>query len=72
MAVKRVLLLSKAYSFKLQDSPGFYDKKRKLNIVSIEGVDYPVVTIEGAPPTQSKTFAYPGDDDPDPVDESCY
>lgn len=72
MTVKKVYLLSKADSFKLEKLPGFYDEERKISVILVDGKKQVVVTMEGAPPTRTKTFAYPSDDDQDPEDESCY
>jgi len=50
----------------------FYDTRKDINYVSIDSVSYPAVTIDNNATTHSKTFAAPGDDDPDSEAESCY
>ncbi len=72
MPIKNVYLLTNASSYELKNSPGLYDEKRNINIIMVDGKKYPLVSLEMSPPTQSKTFAAPGDDDPDPEDERCY
>lgn len=49
-----------------------YDKELDLNYYSVDGKDIPAVLLSGSLTTQSKTFAAPGDDDPDREAESCY
>lgn len=49
-----------------------YDKKLDLNYYSVDGKGVPAVLLSGSLTTQSKTFAAPGDDDPDREAESCY
>ncbi|MCK4247165.1 MAG: hypothetical protein KAT49_04680 [Methanomicrobia archaeon] len=72
MSTKNVYLLKKANSYKLESLPGFYDEERQINLIPIDNKKCPLVSLEMSPPTQSKTFAAPGDDDPDPEDERCY
>jgi len=54
------------------DMGRFYDKERDINCYSVNGKDIPAVLQSGSLTTQSKTFAAPGDDDPDREAESCY
>lgn len=49
-----------------------YDKELDINYCSVDGKDIPEVLLSGSLTTQSKTFAAPGDDDPDREAESCY
>jgi len=49
-----------------------YDKELDINYYSVDGKDVPAVLLSGSLTTQSKTFAAPGDDDPDREAESCY
>lgn len=49
-----------------------YDKELDLNCYSVDGKDIPAVLLVGSLTTQSKTFAAPGDDDPDREAEICY
>lgn len=72
MPIKNVYLLAKASCYELKSLPGSYDEKRKINITMVNGKKYPLISLEMSPPTQSKTLADPGDDDPDPEDERCY
>lgn len=54
------------------DMGSSYDKELDLNYYSVDGKDIPAVLQSGSLTTQSKTFAAPGDDDPDREAESCY
>lgn len=49
-----------------------YDKELDINYYSVDGKNIPAVLLSGSLTTQSKTFAAPGDDDPDREAESCY
>lgn len=47
-----------------------YDRSKELNMVQESGVMVIAVNSQNLSPTQSKTMAAPGDDDPD--HERCY
>jgi hypothetical protein len=64
-------LLLKAELLPLPSYTHRYDSERSLNLVDVEGELVPAVLLD-APPTQRKTAAHPGDDEPDPDDERCY
>lgn len=49
-----------------------YNKELDINYYSVDGKEIPAVLLSGSLTTQSKTFAAPGDDDPDSEAESCY
>lgn len=72
MAMKEVYLLTKASLYELEKLPGSYDDECCMNIIKLDDERVPLVTVEMGGPTQSKTMAAPGDDDPDPEDERCY
>lgn len=66
-------LLSRSVSLLPEMDMGrYYDKELDLNYYSVDGKDIPAVLLSGSLTTQSKTFAAPGDDDPDREAESCY
>ncbi len=66
-------LLSRSVSLLPEmDMRRFYDKGLDINYCSVDGKDVPAVLLSGSLTTQSKTFAAPGDDDPDREAESCY
>lgn len=66
-------LLSRSVSLLPEMDMGFsYDKELDINYCSVNGKDIPAVLKSGSLTTQSKTFAAPGDDDPDREAESCY
>ena len=69
---KQSFLLFRAHRFELQDVQSFYDAEQHLNVVSESGRIYPLVDRDDFGRTGSKTYAMPGDDDPDPEDEGCY
>ena len=69
---KKVFLLSAAHDLEMKPPEGFYDVNKGINVKVDRGQIMPVVCLEMAPPTESKTMAAPGDDDPDPDDERCY
>jgi len=69
---KRAYLLHNCVQIPLKERIGEYSYIDSLNTVKQDGVTVPVVTLEGAPSTHSKTAAYPGDDDADPGQERCY
>lgn len=50
----------------------FYDTNMDVNYSSVNDINIPVVMLGDSLTTQSKTFAAPGDDDPDREAESCY
>ena len=68
---KRAFLLSGVPSVQLQIPVGKYDPVLEMNTIVVDGQYRPYV-LEGTAPTESKTFQYPADDDPDPDDERCY
>jgi hypothetical protein len=72
MNKKRIFLLDGAHTLELKESVGCYDYGHDMNIKFEENKAVPVVSLDMAPPTESKTMAAPGDDDPDPSDERCY
>lgn len=72
MSLKQVFLLSKAHTYDLQYFANYYDEELCLNVINENGEKIPLVSREMNPPTESKTMAMPGDDDPDPEDERCY
>lgn len=72
MNKKNVYLLEQASSIELETHPGFYNETRSINVKIVEGIEYPLVSLDMNPGTESKTYAAPGDDDPDPDDERCY
>lgn len=66
-------LLSRSVSLLTEKDMGrSYDMELDINYYSIDGKDIPAVLLSGSLTTQSKTFAAPGDDDPDREAESCY
>lgn len=66
-------LLSRSVSLPPEmDMGSYYDKELDLNCHSVDGKAIPAVLLSGSLTTQSKTFAAPGDDDPDSEAESCY
>jgi hypothetical protein len=69
---REVLLLSKADECELRKPDFVYDPKEGLNYLEEDGKLRVAVLAASAPPTQSKTMAEPGDDDPDPDDDRCY
>lgn len=72
MATKRAFLLSKAHRFDLENVQDSYDERQQLNVVEQSGEMRPVVCGGEFGQTMSKTYAAPGDDDPDPEDLACY
>lgn len=69
---KPAFLLSLARSFELQDIASRYDAESQLNVLTTSAGKVPLVSQGGYGLTDSKTFAAPSDDDPDPDDERCY
>lgn len=72
MDKKNSFLLNGAHNLELKEPIGYYDYEHDINIKVEEDKIVPVVSLDMAPPTESKTAAAPGDDDPDPADERCY
>ena len=69
---KKVFLLNNAVRLLMKEPTGEYSSNDSLNMTIQDGKYIPVVAMVGAPPTVSKTMARPGDDDPDPDQETCY
>lgn len=69
--LKPVFLVSKAIAVKADGPEGYYDSELSLTTVSKDDKT-PLVLAGVSVPTQSKTFKYPGDDDPDPGQDRCY
>ena len=66
-------LLSRSVSLLPEGGMGCsYDTELDINYCSVNGKDIPTVLLSGSLTTQSKTFAAPGDDDPDREAENCY
>ena len=72
MIDKQSFLLSRARRFELQGIQDSYDAEQQVNVVSRSGQTCPLVCVDDFGRTGSKTFAAPGDDDPDPEDLGCY
>lgn len=73
MKMQQTFLLSKAKIFKMSEmekADYTYDYNCELNMTEENGVTTIAVSSQRFSPTQSKTMAAPGDDDPD--DERCY
>jgi hypothetical protein len=71
--MKQSFLLSRSVSLLSERSIDyFYDTKLDVNCSSVNDINIPVVMLADSLTTQSKTFAAPGDDDPDREAESCY
>lgn len=71
--MNRSFLLSKSIPLPSKSNvKNFYDQDLDINYVSESDRTVPTVMLGGALTTQSKTFAAPGDDDPDREGESCY
>jgi len=71
MTTKGSFLLANCTKLSVEMQKGLYDTGLSLNVYIKDNIKTPVVLMEKAP-TQSKTFAAPSDDDPDPCDERCY
>jgi hypothetical protein len=69
---KRVALLSRADECELRGTELQYNTSEGLSYIAENGNPKLAVLSASAPPTQSKTMAEPGDDDPDPDDDRCY
>lgn len=63
-------LMKGAMTIPVPAPEGEYDRAVEVNVHRVEG--RPLVLVHGQPPTQSKTAARPGDDDPDPGHGRCY
>ena len=73
MSAKRVFLLANARQVvDMVDLRGRYDDIAQLNVNYVDGRPRPLVLDAGVASTNSKTFAAPGDDDPDLEAEGCY
>ncbi len=71
--MKQSFLLSKSASLVAENnSDYFYDNKMDVNYSSVNNIYIKTVTLCNRLTTQSKTFAAPGDDDPDIEAGSCY
>jgi hypothetical protein len=66
------ILNAKRQSLRTEPLPTVYDPERQINIVYVDGRAEPAVDQPGYLPTNSKTMAAPGDDDPDRAGESLY
>ena len=66
------ILSGKRRKIPLERLPTVYDPEQQINIVYVDGCATPAVTQAGYLPTNSKTRADPGDDDPDAAGESLY
>ncbi len=70
--VMQSFLLKNSHSVGITGNDNWhYDNKLQMNMVCRNGKVMPVCTISSIV-TQSKTEAYPGDDDPDPDVENMY
>lgn len=71
--VSRSFLLSKSILLlKEKNFKSYYDQDLDMNCFAEDEGVAPVVMHGELLATQSKTFAAPGDDDPDREGESCY
>lgn len=68
---KRSFLLSCAHRLPLNDVQLMYDDDMQISVMKHRGITV-LPSTECYGWTESKTFAAPGDDDPDPEDEGCY
>ena len=66
------ILNAKRHSLRMEPLPSVYDPERQINIVYVDGRAEPAVDQAGYLPTNSKTMAAPGDDDPDRPGEGLY
>lgn len=70
---KKLFLLTRSVSLLSENRDNCsYDAKMDINFSSSNGKNTPTVTLHNNLTTQSKTFAAPGDDDPDVEAENCY
>ena len=73
MERKRAYLMAKARQLPvLVELGGCYDEQEKVNVQHLGGLRTPLAVNARITHTASKTFAAPGDDDPDPDDERFY
>lgn len=70
MIAKSAYLLKKGMIVDASVAEGIYDHGRHLNVVPTTGET--LVESNGLAPTQSKTAAAPGDDDPEGIQKLCY
>lgn len=68
---KPVFLLTKAIRIVPTGPLGVYDSTAQLTVLASDP-QTPMIVAQGTAPTQSKTNAWPGDDDPDPARPRCY
>jgi len=68
---KNAFLLHGVEKVTLALPTGSYDQELELNTIVEDNAAVPFV-LSGSNPTESKTYQYPADDDPDPDDERCY
>ena len=73
MEEKRAYLMANArtipHAVELRNS---YDEEERINVELVAGLTRPLSLNALVSQTSSKTFAAPGDDDPDPDDERIY
>lgn len=69
---KPVYLLSRSVTLPKIPSIGEYNPNKGFNVCMIDGELVPTFLCSDQLNTQSKTFAAPGDDDPDEDAEICY
>jgi len=68
---KQVFLLAKSKDIQLKGSAGIiYDYDDQISYFTCNNTRKPAISYEAFSPTQSKTMAEPGDDDPD--DGRCF
>ena len=73
MIEKRAFLLAKAPKLReLRDLPSHYDEAQQINTLRPQSGSQPLVMDPSFGYTESKTYAAPGDDDPDRESEGCY
>lgn len=71
--VKQPFLLSRSVTLLPEISSEYtYDERMEVNYSSENNTNTPVAVNGNSVPTQSKTFAAPGDDDPEREAENCY
>ncbi len=66
------ILNTKRHILQMEPLPTVYDPERQINVVYVDGRAQPAVDQAGYLPTNSKTKAAPGDDDPDPAGQGLY
>jgi hypothetical protein len=69
---KSFLLAQAAFLYPKSSEKSFYDPIVEVNMFIWNGVKTPTVSLRDKLNTVSKTFAAPGDDDPDREAEVCY